>query len=95
MFNPFSSSPALVFKPAAGLRARRGTDPNVAQASPFGTGWDMPMKISVVIPIFNEEGNIETLYDRLIPVLAGIGGPYEIVFCNDGSGDGSAALLDA
>ena len=53
------------------------------------------MKISVVIPIFNEEGNIETLYDRLIPVLAGIGGPYEIVFCNDGSSDGSAALLDA
>jgi glycosyltransferase involved in cell wall biosynthesis len=47
------------------------------------------MYVSIVIPIFNERENIRPLYDSLSPVLAGLGQPYEIVFVDDGSRDGS------
>jgi len=47
------------------------------------------MEISVIIPIFNEEGNIPVLYKRLVPVLNTISSSYEIIFVNDGSGDKS------
>jgi len=52
------------------------------------------MSISVVIPILNERENIEPLREQLMPVLVGLGGEFEIVFVNDGSGDGSDEVLD-
>lgn len=51
--------------------------------------------ISIVIPIYNEDGNIDELYRRLVEVLEIIGEPWELVFVNDGSWDGSAAKLSA
>ena len=52
------------------------------------------MKLSVVIPIYNEEENIQLLYDELKGVLQGIDRPYEIVFIDDGSSDRSMELLE-
>ena len=43
--------------------------------------------LSVVIPVYNEEANLETLYARLTGVLDTLGKPYEILFTNDGSRD--------
>jgi undecaprenyl-phosphate 4-deoxy-4-formamido-L-arabinose transferase len=51
--------------------------------------------LSVVIPVFNEELNLPTLFQRLYPVLDGLGKTYEIVFTNDGSADRSRELLAA
>jgi undecaprenyl-phosphate 4-deoxy-4-formamido-L-arabinose transferase len=55
----------------------------------------MPEKpyISIVVPVYNEEGNLRPLFDRLYPVMQGIGRPFEIVFTNDGSRDNSLAIL--
>jgi undecaprenyl-phosphate 4-deoxy-4-formamido-L-arabinose transferase len=53
---------------------------------------DIP-EISVVIPIFNEAASLEDLYDRLTRTLKTIGRPYEILFVDDGSQDGSMDLL--
>lgn len=53
----------------------------------------MKVKISVVIPIFNEEGNINILYTKLHETLLKIDKNYEIVFINDGSIDNSYKLL--
>ncbi len=50
--------------------------------------------LSVVVPIYNEEANLETLFARLTAVLDATGKPYEMVFTNDGSRDRSAALLE-
>lgn len=47
----------------------------------------MSIKISVVIPVFNEEGNILVLYKRLKKTLNGISKNHEIIFINDGSVD--------
>ena len=49
--------------------------------------------ISVVIPVYNEEDGLPTLFDRLYPALDRLGLPYEVIFVNDGSRDRSAALL--
>ena len=50
-------------------------------------------KLSVVIPVYNEEAVLPTLFSRLYPVLDALNLSYEIVFVNDGSKDRSAALL--
>lgn len=52
-----------------------------------------PIFLSVVIPVFNEEANLPTLFQRLYPVLDALKRPYEIIFTNDGSADRSFALL--
>lgn len=44
-------------------------------------------EISVVIPAFNEEGNLERLCGSLIPVLNGLTPRWEIIFSDDGSSD--------
>jgi dolichol-phosphate mannosyltransferase len=51
--------------------------------------------ISVVVPVYNEEDNIEPLTRELAEVLAAINRPYEIIFVDDGSTDSSLQKLDA
>jgi undecaprenyl-phosphate 4-deoxy-4-formamido-L-arabinose transferase len=50
-------------------------------------------KLSVVIPVYNEEAVLATLFSRLYPSLDALNLSYEIVFVNDGSRDKSVALL--
>jgi undecaprenyl-phosphate 4-deoxy-4-formamido-L-arabinose transferase len=53
--------------------------------------------LSVVIPVYNEEDGLSSLFARLYPALdllaAELGMSYEIIFVNDGSRDHSAAVL--
>ncbi len=49
--------------------------------------------VSIVIPVFNEEGNLPVLYERLSAVLKIPALDYELLFVNDGSRDQSLALL--
>lgn len=49
--------------------------------------------LSIVIPVHNEEENIEPLRAGLLPALLGTGLPFEILFIDDGSTDGSPDLL--
>ena len=50
-------------------------------------------KLSVVIPVYNEEAGLAELFARLYPALDKLGCDFEIIFVNDGSLDHSAALL--
>jgi undecaprenyl-phosphate 4-deoxy-4-formamido-L-arabinose transferase len=50
-------------------------------------------KLTIVIPVYNEEGVLPTLFGRLYPALDALGVSYECVFVNDGSKDRSVALL--
>jgi len=51
------------------------------------------LDLSIIIPIFNEEKNINELYSRLIKALDEVDKTYEIIFIDDGSVDGSFELL--
>jgi undecaprenyl-phosphate 4-deoxy-4-formamido-L-arabinose transferase len=50
-------------------------------------------EISVVIPVFNEADNLRELGERLIRTLTAMDRPYEIIFVDDGSTDGSWEML--
>ena len=49
----------------------------------------------MVVPVHNEEGNLRVLHTRLTAVLQSLGVMYEILLVNDGSQDGSLALIRA
>jgi polyisoprenyl-phosphate glycosyltransferase len=49
--------------------------------------------LSVVVPVYNEEAGLPELHRRLTEVLAGLDVPSEIVYVDDGSSDGSVALI--
>lgn len=66
--------------------ANGGRTEQTEEASPF---------LSIVIPIYNEEGNLELLYDEILAVVTENNYDYEIVFVNDGSDDGSEEVLKA
>ena len=51
-------------------------------------------KISVVVPFLNEEENITELYDQLKATLEVMGHPFELIFVDDGSTDGTFNLLE-
>jgi len=49
--------------------------------------------ISVVIPVFNEAASLRELYTRLVNALEPMGRSFEMVMVDDGSKDGSLAIL--
>lgn len=49
--------------------------------------------LTILIPVMNEEGNLPELYDRLLVSLERIGLPFEIIFVDDGSSDGTWGLV--
>ena len=51
-----------------------------------------PPRLSVVVPVRNEEGNIEPLLRDIEKACADIGG-FEVIYVNDGSTDRTAAVL--
>src|SRR5215467_3707843 len=52
-------------------------------------------RISVLVPIYNEQENIPLLFDDLFPVLSRLGCTFEVIAVDDGSRDGSFAVLKA
>lgn len=49
-------------------------------------------KISIVVPVYNEEGNIEKLINKLVDVLNAYQ-DYEIIFIDDGSVDNTLEII--
>ncbi|HXJ34568.1 MAG TPA: glycosyltransferase family 2 protein [Candidatus Eisenbacteria bacterium] len=60
----------------------------------MGTAEPRP-SLSIVVPVYNEEGNVGPLHAELSAVARQIGRPYEIVFVNDGSTDQTLPRLVA
>lgn len=50
-------------------------------------------RLSVIIPVYNEQEMLPALFARLYPALDALGLTYEVLLINDGSRDRSAALL--
>jgi len=53
----------------------------------------MSPELSIVVPLYNEEENVEELHTRLTRVLHDLGKRYELIFVDDGSRDGTYKLL--
>jgi glycosyltransferase involved in cell wall biosynthesis len=52
-----------------------------------------PITYSVVVPLFNEEGNVEALASRVLLAMDRIGEPFELLFVDDGSRDQTPDIL--
>jgi undecaprenyl-phosphate 4-deoxy-4-formamido-L-arabinose transferase len=50
--------------------------------------------LSLVIPVFNEESNLDELVSRCLETCDALGCSYELVLVDDGSADGSAAKIE-
>jgi glycosyltransferase involved in cell wall biosynthesis len=48
---------------------------------------------SIVVPLFNEQESVPPLYVKIIDVMDAVGEPFEIVFVDDGSRDGTFRQL--
>lgn len=65
-------------------------------AAPVSAGSASPPRLSVVVPVFEEEEIVPELLRRTLAVLDSIpGGPHELVVVDDGSGDRTLELLAA
>lgn len=51
------------------------------------------MKLSVIIPFYNEEENIAPLFKELIPILRNLSIPFEVLCIDDGSNDNTLSEL--
>ncbi len=49
--------------------------------------------LSVIIPVFNEQEVLPASYERFDAAMKAIGYPYELIYVDDGSKDGSLAIL--
>ncbi len=55
----------------------------------------MPMRISVVVPVYNSESSLRQLIEQLKPVLDSVTDEYELVLVNDGSRDSSWQVIQS
>jgi len=51
--------------------------------------------LSIIIPVYNEEGNIIELYEKLCSILSVLDKSYEIIFVDDGSTDNTFQEIKA
>ena len=49
--------------------------------------------LSILVPVYNEEGNLPMLYEKLMAALRKTGRAYEMIFIDDGSSDGTLEIL--
>src|ERR687884_1349390 len=50
--------------------------------------------VSVVVTVLNEERTVDEVYERTVAALDALGRPYELIFVDDGSSDGTFARLE-
>jgi undecaprenyl-phosphate 4-deoxy-4-formamido-L-arabinose transferase len=50
--------------------------------------------ISLVVPVYNEEATLAEVYRRSVEALEGLGRPFEIIFVDDGSRDGTWQIVE-
>ena len=61
-------------------------------AAPAGEAAPARPRLTIVVPVFNEQENLPVLHDRLRAVLSGLGS-YELLFVDDGSHDRSVEVI--
>jgi glycosyltransferase involved in cell wall biosynthesis len=52
------------------------------------------MTLSLIIPVYNEEGNLDNLYCAIEKTMNGMKQPWEVIFVDDGSTDKSLSILN-
>jgi glycosyltransferase involved in cell wall biosynthesis len=56
-------------------------------------GPELPPELSIVVPLYNEAESLPALVEQLLAALRPLGRSFELVLVDDGSSDGTAAVL--
>ena len=56
-------------------------------------GFKMAYSVSIIIPVFNEEENLNLLHEKITDAMSKMSHKYEIIYIDDGSSDGSFEVL--
>lgn len=73
---------------------------SISKIEPFNLTFDQSVMqrtelgYSVVVPVMNEEENVELLYAKLVETFETMGKPYEIIIVDDGSTDKTIEILE-
>jgi glycosyltransferase involved in cell wall biosynthesis len=51
--------------------------------------------LSIIVPVYDEQDSLETLHRQIVEACASLGEPVEVIFVDDGSGDGSWNVISA
>ena len=51
------------------------------------------MKISFVVPVYNEEKELKPFYEKVKPIISSLNYEYEFIFVDDGSKDNTPNIL--
>jgi polyisoprenyl-phosphate glycosyltransferase len=92
--HPLEETHAAKGLPCQG-KARYGAAPVSAPSdppTPAGDGGGR-LSYSVIVPVFNEEGNVEALATRVVATMEALGASFELLFVDDGSSDGTPGVL--
>ena len=65
-----------------------------ASTSAAGRPDGLVPEVSLVVPVFNEEATLEEVYGRSVEALDGLERPFEIIFVDDGSRDGTWEIVE-
>ena len=69
-------------------------EPEIApEGAPRLTEAPLP-ELSLVVPVYNEEATLEEVYRRATATLEELGRPYEVIVVDDGSRDGTWAIVE-
>lgn len=79
--------------PQTAPRAARRFKPN--QPAPEPRAAARPSLLSIVVPAFNEEESLADFHRAVRRAMRDLGQPFEVVFVNDGSRDGTLAMMKA
>ncbi len=63
------------------------------RATTFENGQEPEHRLSVIVPVFNEEDNIAPLVEQVLAALGGVEWPWELIVVDDGSGDRTVLRL--
>jgi len=69
--------------------------PEPGESAEAGDAAGARLSYSVVVPVFNEEGNVEALVGRVVAAMEAVGASFELLIVDDGSSDRTPDLLRA
>ncbi len=59
----------------------------------FSADFSVPVQVTLIVPVYNEAGNLPPLMEEIAAAMNGQPRPWEALFIDDGSTDGSLAVL--
>ena len=75
------------------MASRRSSHPSLPSLPTVGAETSYRIAVSVVVPVYDEEDNVEPLYRSLVQALESLGRSYEIIVVDDGSEDETYSRL--